>query len=44
VFDLFGSGKLTVRVERIGYLEESLERRNLEGEPIEAAWSFDIEL
>lgn len=43
VFGL-GSGKLIVRVERIGYLEESLERRNLEAEPIEGSWSFDIEL
>ncbi|MEJ7842637.1 MAG: hypothetical protein WKF95_12785 [Rubrobacter sp.] len=44
VFDLSCSGKLTVRVERIGYLEESLERRNLEAEPMEGTWSFDIEL
>ncbi len=44
VFGLLGSGKLTVRVERIGYLKESLERRNLEAEPMEGSWSFDVEL
>ncbi len=44
VFGLPGSGKLTVRVERIGYSEEFLEGRNFEAEPMEGTWSFDIEL
>ena len=44
VFALPGSGKLTVRVKRVGYCEESLERRKLKAEPIEGTWVFDIEL
>lgn len=44
VFGLFDSEKLTVRIERIGYSEESLERRKLEAEPIEGMWIFDIKL
>ena len=44
MFGVPGSGKLAVRVERIGYSEESLERRNLEAEPMEGSWSFDVEL
>lgn len=44
VFDLSDAGKLTVRVKRVGYSEESLERRKLKAEPIEGTWVFDIEL
>lgn len=44
VCDLPDSGKLTVRVERIGYLEEALERRNLQAEAMEGTWSFGIQL
>ncbi len=44
VFDLSDAAKLTARVERIGYSEESLERRKLEAKPIEGTWIFDIKL